>query len=52
MEALGTTTPGTYVVLHAFNVADTDMAGSILRWGSKVKNPEQSDIDVPCLYSI
>jgi hypothetical protein len=30
---------------HTFNEADTDMAGSILRWGSKVINPEQSGID-------
>ncbi|KAJ7193034.1 CHAT domain-containing protein [Mycena pura] len=47
MKALGATPPDMYVALHAFNVADTDTAGSIQRWGSKIKNPERSGIDGP-----
>ncbi|KAF8143024.1 hypothetical protein K438DRAFT_657633 [Mycena galopus ATCC 62051] len=47
MKALRATPPDMYVALHAFNVADSDTAGSIPRWGSKVKNPERSGINGP-----
>jgi hypothetical protein len=42
MEALG-------VMPHAFNVADTNMAGSILRVGSNDR--ERLISIVPCFYS-